>query len=481
MVVDIDEASDIISHDGGHKDVEETTFEDMLSPLAEYPGKTSQKEVLMKMIAQEMVQAFVDPNQEGENEDALQNRFENTIEQRKRLRKKALRQAERNNQANEAATTAPTTVPLALDDPEAATEGTERRRNRLKAHRWSSIEGQEDLPNPEQRKITDSPQKPMREKSSSQRGSLGKDINESGHADSTNTNTTSVIEDELSIEEIRKFVLNNIPRAVREQIPEEAWGKIFGGISSKGSGVSRRSLEQASASASEHDENHQQQSSIELEIGPQEDISVISGLTSAFPDGKSIESKMFSMCSLDLQKTIEEAPDSPFPEKPNPETLEELEESEHQSLEESFRVKVTDSEDDAPRGKGVAFSTIEVRYYERTGVDNPAVTSGPAVGIGWKYKRGGRRSIDMWESKRGEPLQSYELVMDRHEREMILMEAGYTKKDIASVVRTCLKGRNQRRQTVDNLQHSGMEEAVESAQKRISKILRFGKKKSLIK
>ncbi|CAJ1891841.1 unnamed protein product [Cylindrotheca closterium] len=467
MVAESDEASDINSHDDGHDITLQLSPEDMLSPLSQHTGTGNQKQALMKMIAQEMVQAFVDPNQEGENDEALQRKFDNTIKQQRNLRK-AKREEKPNSQHSESRPGIPSGsgYDLALEDVDFANETTENRRNRLKAQRWASLEGSECLPEPELRKVTDSPVKPMREKSTSRRGS---DFADSVRADSTNT--TSVVEDELSIEEIRRFVLENIPRTVRDQIPEEAWGKIFGGVSSRSSGVSRRSLEQASASASESEKN--QQDSLELEIGPQDDISMISGLTSAFPDGKSLESKMMSLCSLDMDREdkIEETSES-F-------TVEEPEDSSNHSLERSSRINIAESKERT--SKGVAFGTVEVRYYERTGADNPAVTSGAAVGIGWKYKRGARRTLDQWESQRGTPLKSFELVMDRAEREHILKKAGYTQKEIAQVVRTCLKGRNQRQQTVSNLQHAGMEEAVEAAQSRIAKIMRFGKKKSLIK
>jgi hypothetical protein len=52
--------------------------------------------------------------------------------------------------------------------------------------------------------------------------------------------------------------------------------------------------------------------------------------------------------------------------------------------------------------------------------------------------------VDFWEDKRGIPLRSWELVMDRKEREKILTYAGFSKKEVAEIVRLCLEGKNQR-------------------------------------
>lgn len=89
--------------------------------------------------------------------------------------------------------------------------------------------------------------------------------------------------------------------------------------------------------------------------------------------------------------------------------------------------------------------------------------------------------LNSWEGKRGTPLKSWELVMDRKEREKILTDAGFSKKEVAEIVRLCLKGKNQRQQTVNNLPVAGVEEAVEKAQRRFLSMMRFGKSKSIIR
>jgi hypothetical protein len=200
-----------------------------------------------------------------------------------------------------------------------------------------------------------------------------------------------------------------------------------------------------------------------------DDVSFMSGLTSAFPDGKSVESKRFMLSKPTSKST---RPTALIEDSDNSSTT--------MSLESDAKLESARSKK-SQRPKGVAFDHIEVRYYERIPTDNPAVLNGPAIGLGWRYKRGGPVKVDFWEDKRGTPLRSWELVMDRKERENILTNAGFSKKEVAEIVRLCLKGKNQRQQTVNNLQMAGVEEAVEKAQRRMSRMMSFGKSKSIFK
>jgi hypothetical protein len=125
-----------------------------------------------------------------------------------------------------------------------------------------------------------------------------------------------------------------------------------------------------------------------------------------------------------------------------------------------------------------------VRYYERILEINPAVTSGPAIGIGWKFKRGGSIHVDDWELQRGGNLRrSTELIIPRPARESMLKNAGYNPKQIAEAVRIIRKAKDRRKITVQNLGAGteAMEETVEAASRRIKGLLSFGRKKGLIK
>ena len=146
----------------------------------------------------------------------------------------------------------------------------------------------------------------------------------------------------------------------------------------------------------------------------------------------------------------------------------------------SFRVNGADS---SKRNLKVKFSYIHIRYYQRALEINPAVTNGPAIGIGWRYKRGGKMLVEDYEAQRGgHPRTSQELILPRPIREKILVEAGYDQKQIAEAIRIIRKAKDRRKVTAQNLGTSAeaMEETVEAAARRFKGLLSFGKRSGLV-
>lgn len=124
----------------------------------------------------------------------------------------------------------------------------------------------------------------------------------------------------------------------------------------------------------------------------------------------------------------------------------------------------------------IAFSLVEIRLYERILTDNPAVTSGPPLGIGWKYRIMDREmTIDAWEHRQL-PNRRYltELVVPRNQRTSILYDLGYSQKEVAFAVREVLKIKNKRKQTYNNLRFQSMEELIEKTGRRFKKVLTLG-------
>ena len=134
--------------------------------------------------------------------------------------------------------------------------------------------------------------------------------------------------------------------------------------------------------------------------------------------------------------------------------------------------KVLDNDIAKPRRskdkKSVSFNTVSIRYYERIFELNPAVSSGVAIGIGWKYRRGGQIALDDYELYREHMRYSGEaLRIPRDIREAMVKERGFTQKEIAEGTRICLRLKKQRRQTFDNLHLQGVEETFESLTRKI--------------
>lgn len=131
------------------------------------------------------------------------------------------------------------------------------------------------------------------------------------------------------------------------------------------------------------------------------------------------------------------------------------------------------------RTSSVSFSTIEIRSYERVLGDNPSCSHGPAVSIGWQYEPDPITvELDEYEYYRSDDrLDGTALVLSRSEREDLLRELGYSRSAIADAVRTNVKIKNNRRQTVHNLPVARFEEVAESARRKLKRVvLRKGKK-----
>mmetsp|Transcript_6292 Transcript_6292/g.15591 ORF Transcript_6292/g.15591 Transcript_6292/m.15591 type:complete len:387 (+) Transcript_6292:59-1219(+) len=137
-------------------------------------------------------------------------------------------------------------------------------------------------------------------------------------------------------------------------------------------------------------------------------------------------------------------------------------------------------EETLPKGKkrrSVSFSEVQIRNYERVVEVNPSVTSGPAIGIGWHYSADEDKvyPVDNFENSRQFERchNTMELALPRDKREDLLRSWGYGAKDIAWSVRTILRSKNQRKQTVQNLHAAQMEEFVEKATRKMKHVFLF--------
>lgn len=117
---------------------------------------------------------------------------------------------------------------------------------------------------------------------------------------------------------------------------------------------------------------------------------------------------------------------------------------------------------------------MNIREYERILGDNPSVTSGPPLGIGWKYvPEPIVMNVDDYENGKGLPRSSSEYLVPKSVRENMLKEhAGVSRREMVNVVRAIQKEKSQRRKTVVNLSMSRAEEKVEGAKRKIKKILK---------
>ena len=130
-----------------------------------------------------------------------------------------------------------------------------------------------------------------------------------------------------------------------------------------------------------------------------------------------------------------------------------------------------------PPKKSVSFDKVQVRNYGYILTINPAVTSGPSIGLGWNYnaKKDEKYSVERFESSKEMEAtrKSKDMMLSREEREQLLVSLGYSRKEIASVVRKTIRLKHQRKVTVQNLKMSPVEEFLERTSRRVRRVLRF--------
>jgi len=123
----------------------------------------------------------------------------------------------------------------------------------------------------------------------------------------------------------------------------------------------------------------------------------------------------------------------------------------------------------------VSFSTIETRVYETILGDNPSCSCGAPLSLGWEYDETKTtcETVNDYELRRGKrSIVQSELSLSKLERQKILYGLGYTRKEVTDVVRSMLKLKKQRRQTVNNISLTQVEEIFEGASKQLSRIIR---------
>lgn len=95
--------------------------------------------------------------------------------------------------------------------------------------------------------------------------------------------------------------------------------------------------------------------------------------------------------------------------------------------------------------KKLAWSNLEFHNHEIVLEVNPAVSSGPPIGIGWNVLSSHRCSIDEYERLRPPRRQHEQLAMPRMVREMMLTEQGYGRSDWQAMEQEIRRIQNSRR------------------------------------
>jgi hypothetical protein len=122
------------------------------------------------------------------------------------------------------------------------------------------------------------------------------------------------------------------------------------------------------------------------------------------------------------------------------------------------------------RRQGVRFHTVQIREYDTVLDNNPAVTRGPAIALGWTVMT--EYNLLVTEHDNGRHRRYGDsLMLSSDTREGILLKLGYNKADMESCVRRIQKAQNQRRRTAQQVHVQNLEFAMERVGKSFKNLL----------
>lgn len=117
----------------------------------------------------------------------------------------------------------------------------------------------------------------------------------------------------------------------------------------------------------------------------------------------------------------------------------------------------------------VSFSTVEIREYRSVVGDNPSVSVGPPISIGWEYAPAPKSSLYLEDyEKHREPIKSEsELKLPLEERVTRLLSLGYNTKQLNEAANKAKKARLRRLRTKTTLYKQKNEEILESVSSKV--------------
>jgi hypothetical protein len=96
--------------------------------------------------------------------------------------------------------------------------------------------------------------------------------------------------------------------------------------------------------------------------------------------------------------------------------------------------------------KKVTFHVVQTRVFENILDIHPATSTGPSIGIGWRYNDMLPTPVIQGTKREG----SYDLILPRQVREKMLIDLGYSQKEINNAIREVTKLKKQRKVTMNN-------------------------------
>jgi len=124
----------------------------------------------------------------------------------------------------------------------------------------------------------------------------------------------------------------------------------------------------------------------------------------------------------------------------------------------------------------VSYTSISIREYPVIPGDNPSVTRGVPLSIGWEYEPERTFDLDAYEKSRRRRHQ-IEMRIPPELRHEILRSNGHSWKDVQASIKVANIARRQRYKTIDRIQYDKRDEGVEKVMNGFKKMFKSKKKK----
>jgi hypothetical protein len=282
----------------------------------------------------------------------------------------------------------------------------------------------------------------------------------------------------LSVSEMKQLVMDSLPPEISEHVPASAWQRIFSDDNTTSNGQSplvRR-----------------------LRRGSKDDVSdivsVISNIVTRRSGGTAMSSSDSDLLRDDLtsprtfclpveKKNTVGNPRTKTADVPtllvdDIPTLITTKSLQVTGLSPAAAATGATNNSKGKRKHRVRFKMVGVRNYGSILTINPAVTTGPAVGLGWDFdpEQDEQFSVDDFERSKvrsGPRRFSVNLLLGCEARVSFLLSLGYSEKEIAETVRQTIRIKNKRKQTVQNHYMFPLEEILEKATRKVKRVLGF--------
>mmetsp|Transcript_4187 Transcript_4187/g.4597 ORF Transcript_4187/g.4597 Transcript_4187/m.4597 type:complete len:153 (+) Transcript_4187:188-646(+) len=115
----------------------------------------------------------------------------------------------------------------------------------------------------------------------------------------------------------------------------------------------------------------------------------------------------------------------------------------------------------------VGFADAIIREYEVTLGDNPSVSEGPPLSLGWSYNEMLPIPVDKYEEMRGKRRNSLQMTVPADERlDVLVSEWGYSIEDVEQTSQQCQKTKRRRMHSARKA-HSPIHHMVKNARQKV--------------